>query len=477
MNTNNFDDKVSKILNSNETDDIRKSLKTTSVFVWLFVCVSSIAAATMLVKYFAGGTLNPMLWDGEQWIYAFLGAGFSFLISYAEYRMHATLYAGIGLWCILAFGLFAEVSQTMERGDGIVRYRSEESKVFKETVGSIGKIASTGQVNPYASQIIEAETKLAQCEERLARGKEKHCEGAKGRVDALHKLSAASATQNTALLTSAVSQAKQLEYDEDKHYAFTRLLKSVFGLTGIVAMLITALLIIVPFQIAFRFISQEKSAKERALYIRSGRDPSTGTKFDPVSILPVDKPANVATVDSISLPVDKKAGVDAKKKPDIDRDSQLRAAMNVVWDAAFKGELTSAAYYHKSPMYNLLEGFGSSQDRQNIGRDIRPLLAEKGVFILDEDHAGGGDAKYKIADPVPERTAYDIDEKHLLSQRFKMVYQGFKSRVVNKELAPDHNGAATHIKEVVDDIEGQSLEDWVASLLDRLRKDGISVNT
>jgi hypothetical protein len=99
------------------------------------------------------------------------------------------------------------------------------------------------------------------------------------------------------------------------------------------------------------------------------------------------------------------------------------------------------------------------------------------VFILDEDHAGGGDAKYKIADPVPERTAYDIDEKHLLSQRFKMVYQGFKSRVVNKELAPDHNGAATHIKEVVDDIEGQSLEDWVASLLDRLRKDGISVNT
>ena len=96
----------------------------------------------------------------------------------------------------------------------------------------------------------------------------------------------ATTSANAAALQSAITSAKQLEYDEDKHYAMIRLLKSLFGVTGIWASFLFSIIIIGTFEYAFHFVGAYVADHKRAL-LMLGRD-SHGRRIDNGNPVPME---------------------------------------------------------------------------------------------------------------------------------------------------------------------------------------------
>jgi len=275
--------RVSLIKENKSVRGITRSLKKAESWLFIAAIAAFLASAFFVVKYFVGGDMTPSLWDGEQWINACLGLGLTAVITAAQALLYASGYKGpaavVATIVVVFFGLFSEISQSMEREDATVRHRSENSLVFQATVGSISNLtaqASAPVANPYSTQIADAEVKLAQCQKRLAEGKEKHCKGAEARVTSLQTQAANSAHltsgNTTSALTAAITAAKQLEYDEDKHYAMIRLIKEVIGVTGIWASFLFSLIIIGTFEYAFHFVGAYVADHRQAL-LELGHDP------------------------------------------------------------------------------------------------------------------------------------------------------------------------------------------------------------
>ena len=275
--------RVELIKKNKSVRGIEKSLRKGEVWLFIAAIAAFLASAFFVVKYFVGGDMTPQLWDGEQWVNAVLGLGITAIITAAQAFLYASGYKGpaavIATVVVVFFGLFSEISQSMEREDATVRHRSENSQVFQATVGGITNLtaqASAPVANPYSTQIADAEVKLAQCQKRLAEGKEKHCKGAEARVTSLQTQAANSISMTsgntTSALTAAITAAKQLEYDEDKHYAMIRLIKEVIGVTGIWASFLFSLIIIGTFEYAFHFVGGYVADHRQAL-LELGHDP------------------------------------------------------------------------------------------------------------------------------------------------------------------------------------------------------------
>lgn len=259
---------------------------------WLKVAAicGFLATAYFVTRYFVGGEMNPAIWTGEQWLNAVLGLGIATIITVAQSMLYSSGYAGAaalaGAVLLVGFNFFTDISQSMERGDDIVKTRSEDSPVFQAALGSINGMthnASTPIANPYATQLADAETKLAQCRVRMSQGKEKHCEGSQARVNSLKTQSESSmqatAATNAAALSGAINQAKALEYDESNNYAMIRFIQQTVGATSLLASFLFSLIIIGTFEYAFHFVGAYVSDRKRALMLL-GRDGS-GNPLDP----------------------------------------------------------------------------------------------------------------------------------------------------------------------------------------------------
>ncbi|MEZ5536602.1 MAG: hypothetical protein R3F02_13385 [Thiolinea sp.] len=262
---------------------------------WLMVAAIAafLASAFFVVKYFVGGEMTPDTWTGEQWANAFLGLGITAVITSAQAFLYASGYKGhaavIATFIVVFFGLFSEVSQSMEREDATVRTRSEQSAVFQATLGSISSLANAPTYSTAASsELARAQQKAASIQTRIDnKNRCQSCEGetfrslrqqladAKGRVAAAQARVdmevQANSSANAAALQSAITTAKALEYDEDKHYAMIRLLKQLFGVTGIWASFLFSIIIIGTFEYAFHFVGAYVADHKRAL-LMLGRD-------------------------------------------------------------------------------------------------------------------------------------------------------------------------------------------------------------
>lgn len=262
--------------------EITTTLKTAEGWLMLAAVAAFMASAFFVVKYFVGGDINPSTWTGEQWGNACLGLGITAAITAAQAYLYASGYKGpwaaLGVTIVIAFALFSEVSQSMEREDATVRNRSENSAVFQQATKAIGTIAQNAAnpvISPYAGQIAQQAQIVARCEQRVKAGKEKHCKGDKARLAALESQSAAAmaaaSTGASSAISVALANAKALEYDEGKHYAMIRLLKHVFGISGIWASFLFSIIIIGTFEYAFHFVGAYVADHKRALKLL-GRD-------------------------------------------------------------------------------------------------------------------------------------------------------------------------------------------------------------
>ncbi len=246
---------------------------------WLVVAAigAFIASAMCAVKYFVGGNLDMSTWDGETWINGLIGLTIAGFVTVFQMKLYSSgsknTAAFIGIFIVVFFGLFTEITQGMERGDKIVRDRSTESGVYQAAVAAIGTAATQaptlsgvatravqhaqGLVGKYQAQL-DSKNACNSCVKRkfheiradLIAAQSKLAE-AKARADLEVQTGAAA---SGAAVTNAIAQAKALEFDESNQYAMIRLIKTIFNLSADWASFVFTLIIIGTFEYAFWWV-------------------------------------------------------------------------------------------------------------------------------------------------------------------------------------------------------------------------------
>lgn len=273
-------------------DDLAKA----GWLLWLAGTAAFLASAMFVVKYFVGGDLTPTLWTGEQWTNALLGLLLTLVVTFGQGLLYTSGYKGLAAvlatFIVVFFGLFSEISQSMEREDATVRHRSENSPVFQAALGSIKTLSiQAAAPSPARQELAAAQGEVLRWEEEQQKKAKCHtCSeystrtigsklaAAKGRVAAAQAQAAAWQSGNASALSSAIAEAKKLEYDEDKHYGMIRLLKAFFGIVGIYASFLFSLVIIGTFEYIFHFIGSYVANHRKALQLL-GRN-ADGLPFD-----------------------------------------------------------------------------------------------------------------------------------------------------------------------------------------------------
>jgi hypothetical protein len=273
--------RVELIKTTKSVRGIIRSLRKAEAWLFIAAIAAFLASAFFVVKYFVGGDMTPTAWDGEQWANACLGLGLTAVITAAQALLYASGYKGpaaiIATVVVVFFGLFSEISQSMEREDATVKHRSENSLVFQAALNGVSKLSAPQPIaSPYAAQLADAEARLSDCKAKMAEGVYKNCDKSQGRVDSLRAQNqaamAASTQAASSALPAAIAQAKALEYDEDKHYAMIRLIKDFLGVTGVWASFVFSLIIIGTFEYAFHFVGGYVADHRQAL-LELGHDP------------------------------------------------------------------------------------------------------------------------------------------------------------------------------------------------------------
>ncbi|MEZ5448315.1 MAG: hypothetical protein R3E89_04635 [Thiolinea sp.] len=193
-------------------------------------------------------------------------------------RSHLMLALKVG---VIVFAVGSEVFQTMEREAATVRYRSENSSVFKATVGAIQNatsapvpVASAGLAEAQADAA-RAQVEIDACERHRPRGQARvdqclriergNLAAAQARITAIQSAtqSAAQANQNTAL--AMVAQAKALQFDEQQHFQGIQFLSQTLAISAIAATFLFAFGIIGTFEAMFFLLGKLRGETGRAL--------------------------------------------------------------------------------------------------------------------------------------------------------------------------------------------------------------------
>ena len=98
------------------------------------------------------------------------------------WKLKPSQYAAMGLF--LSSGILFEMFSTTNNQQHIANTAAEQSSMMQSIQGTNVSLIGGSTL---ADSLASAQMKLAQCEERLKRGKEKHCEGSKARVDAVRE--------------------------------------------------------------------------------------------------------------------------------------------------------------------------------------------------------------------------------------------------------------------------------------------------
>jgi hypothetical protein len=120
------------------------------------------------------------------------------------WKLKPTQYAAMGLF--LSSGILFEMFSTTNNQQHIANTAAEQSTMMKSIQGTdVTLLGSSNLTDGFAS----AQMKLAQCKERMNQGKEKHCQGATARVEAIRE----SMAMSNQLATTAAQQSVDNKVD------------------------------------------------------------------------------------------------------------------------------------------------------------------------------------------------------------------------------------------------------------------------
>ena len=233
-------------------------------------------SAYFVVGYFAGH-LRIWEWDGSQWAQAVPSIGLVGVMTAYQFFLYSQgdVAGGkkatyIAVFVAVAFSLLSEIGQGMERDNIRMETKSQQSPTYLATLEAI-KGATGASYNPYAADLQTAQMKLAQCQQRMAQGKEKHCEGSKARVDAVNQMIATSNASSQQRALALAGTAKTMEKDETNYHPLVNFIRETLGATGTIASFMLSLTLISFFEYAFHYLGGQ-FAKARAHLMNHGYD-------------------------------------------------------------------------------------------------------------------------------------------------------------------------------------------------------------
>lgn len=298
FNTNTKFDRPTHLIKTKSLHELLSDLRKAEAWLLMAALAAFLASAFFVVKYFVGGDMTPTHWTGEQWANAALGLGITAVITAAQALLYASGYKGPAAMTatiiVVFFGMFSEISQSMEREDATVRHRSETSPVFQAALGSITTLSNhASNLAPQQKALADARGQL-QYWEKLRTDKRSNPSGVRyssstiehnvaryqQQVASLEHQVQLQGASNANLLSAVIAQAKALEYDENKHYAMIRLIKGIFGVAGIWASFLFSVIVIGTFEYAFHFVGSYVADHKKALRLL-GRD-TQGKLLHPV---------------------------------------------------------------------------------------------------------------------------------------------------------------------------------------------------
>lgn len=239
-----------------------------------------------MVTYFAGD-LDVLNWTADQWKQAIASLGVTFVMTAFQFVLYsdnkkgkATAMTVFAALVAVFFAFLTEIGQGMEREEQRMMQRSVESPTYQAMLEKIGSLTSSAPTaNPYAADIAAAQMKYNQCLERLAKGREPHCEGSKGRLESYQQQAREHAQQaqqsSTSTATALFNEAKGMEKDESNHHPLVKLMIDWFGVSSVSSSFIISLLIIGAFEFAFHFLGgkygEARDDLEKAGYLTTRR--------------------------------------------------------------------------------------------------------------------------------------------------------------------------------------------------------------
>lgn len=243
-------------------------------FWMLFFAIATfLLSAFFLVRYMVGGDINPFHWDLEAWINALSGLAIAFALAGAKHMAlsidkSGIISGGMGILIVLAFanfGLFTEMSQSMEREGHTVRARSENSPTYQAVLKNIEQGGKSFNDSGVTSAIARAEQKLAQCEMRLQAGKEKHCEGDKAHLASLHGSEQRILNAHKDSNSQLISAAKDMEFDEEQHYEMIKFFRDAFGIAAISASFLFSFILMGTFELGHWYTGKHNAYLSRII--------------------------------------------------------------------------------------------------------------------------------------------------------------------------------------------------------------------
>lgn len=239
----------------------------------LFAVGAFLMSLFFLVDVWVGGLTSYQQWDTVKWVMFAVAMVVTAALTMGQ---HATYDSGLNsrlfTWAkaaVIAFALFSEISQTMERENSGAQQRGMETEEYKAATGtaSLPSIASAATVMAPAyvqeaqREKAAAMVELGRCDRHASKGaarvekcrtfEQTRADEAQAVIDGYRedRNSAAQALQTTSV--AMLDKAKELRTSEDNHKSMIRFISELLGVKAIFGAFLFAVLIIAPFELMF----------------------------------------------------------------------------------------------------------------------------------------------------------------------------------------------------------------------------------
>lgn len=239
-----------------------------------FVCAAIASwalSAFFIAQFLAGADFEYMNeWRLMQYVYALIGILLASALTFAEVILFNSGKAREALILTIvsvSFSVFCETAAAMQREQTAVKFKSQQSEVFKATLNAANQMAGNIGLSATQIQLVNAQQALADARRD---NNQRLIATAQRRIERLEQTIEMERANNTALLSTTLNKAKELEYDEENHQAIIKLMAELFGLSHVVSSSLLALFLIVTFKLSFHYLGNTKQRSERAISIAQG---------------------------------------------------------------------------------------------------------------------------------------------------------------------------------------------------------------
>lgn len=297
-----------------------------------FICAIFASWALMsffIGQFFAGSDFeNIDQWRPIQYLYAAMGIALASAITIAEAVLFNTGRAR-EYWLVVGFAVgfsvFAETAATMQREQSTVAFKSTQSEVYRATIKAVDTLATTSTLTASQLQLSRLQ---ADYEEAKRQGKRTMMNALQARIMRLEQQAQLEQANRNQALENTLKQAKNLEYDEDKHQAMIRFMAEVFNISHVVSSALLAFFLIVTFKICFHYLGFMRQSKQRSILIATGQISANIEQFR-ITPSPTAKARESLPSARLQLPV-KVTGIDENREESTVYDQAEIAKVNSI---------------------------------------------------------------------------------------------------------------------------------------------------